>query len=283
MDKLLELLMRQPMILVFVVIWLIGMVSNAMKAQKKVRERRDAATRPQPMPGQASTVGSEGAGPSIADRAVGGNKPGAYARSMGTGERKELAQQSQSDVAMRSRVQQPIAGGGASDQARPLRSEQTPTGPAASPGAGQKSPEQIAREMRRLLGLEPDERVVPEPNRSSAPLRTPPPIRQEPERIETVPAHVRAAELRDQAHIQSHVGETLRDRHMSKSRVGQTKAKRDGGIGNLGGRVSTATKVKLPALPTTRRYAMDDLRRVIVMNEILLPPVALRPDTPRLL
>tara|TARA_R110002073_G_scaffold202124_2_gene361570 strand:- start:1405 stop:1527 length:123 start_codon:yes stop_codon:yes gene_type:complete len=35
--------------------------------------------------------------------------------------------------------------------------------------------------------------------------------------------------------------------------------------------------------PAERRYAMADLRRLIVMNEILSPPIAMRPKSDRVI
>jgi hypothetical protein len=77
-------------------------------------------------------------------------------------------------------------------------------------------------------------------------------------------------------HEASRVGEGIRDRHLKRSQVGQSERRPSarGAIGNLGGRVQAKTRVDVQA--SERRFAMDDLRRVIVMNEILSPPVAMR-------
>ena len=45
-----------------------------------------------------------------------------------------------------------------------------------------------------------------------------------------------------------------------------------GAIGNLGGRVSSGKR----AVGRDSRYALDDLRKAIVISEILSPPVSLR-------
>ena len=279
MNPILELLKRQPMIALFVIIWLVGVVNNILKAQRKSRESQDRETRPQSLPQQQTDNALQG-------RAVGGNQRGAVVASMGTGENTRLTEQSLAPMAEASSVQSTLQRGTASDQASPLPFRQQPV---AQPAMRQqtasqqtvsqqtvsrqtvrqpiarKTPEQIAQEMRRMLGLEPDVRVV-----------TPPPVRPVP--ASEVPQSswggASTSEARMQRQEPSHVGEILRDRHMRKTKVGQSSSRGPGAIGNLGGRVHASKKRDA----VERRYPMSELRRAIVMNEILSPPVSLRPD-----
>ena len=131
-------------------------------------------------------------------------------------------------------------------------------------GSAAQTPEQIAREMRRILGLEPAPAASPPPSRPSAP--SPPPLERPPEpiRVSTESSNLRTR-------VDPHVGEGIRDRHMRESMVGKPRAGR-GAIGNLGGRVTGRKR----AVAHGSRYALDDLRKAIVINEILSPPVSLR-------
>ncbi|MCK5940793.1 MAG: hypothetical protein KAI24_02390 [Planctomycetes bacterium] len=224
MDKLFELLFRNPIILFLVGAWLVGMISNVAKARRKAAERR--RTEGAPRPKQDTTVMAP------------------------------IPQQRQASVAGKGDVS-------ASNLPLPSVPRREPPPVTASPPAAppqSQSPEQIAREMRRILGLEPE----PEPTVRKAPPRPPvqpppPPPRRE-ERARGLPSHV-----------DPHVGEGIRDRHMQRSKVGQPSKGRSA-IGNLGGRVK---KRKL-AVARNSRYSLDDLRKAIVINEILSPPVSVR-------
>ena len=259
MDKIIELLMKQPIIAFFLVVWVIGAIGNALKAKQKVRQSNEAKTRATPV--ARAEPGDTSAG-NTAGRAVAGNKPGAVVGGMGTGQQKKLAAQRQAPASMRGRDRQVIPA------ANPA--------PVAKPTA--KSPEQVAREMRRILGLEPE---PPQP--VSAPARpAPPPIRSELVLLDPASVQLSKSPSRAREHVDSHVGESIRDRHLAVSKVGQTRKKQSsrGAIGNLGGR--TKTRKRRP-VDYNRRYAMTDLRRLIVMNEILSPPITMRPGSDRLL
>jgi hypothetical protein len=279
MDKIIELLMKQPIIAFFLVIWVIGAIGNALKAKQKVKERNEAKTRPTPvaraessdslagnsLAGNAS-AGSTSAG-NIADRAVGGSKPGAVVGGMGTGQQKQLAAQRQAPTSMRGRDRQVIP------TAKPVPAAKAV--PATNPAA--KSPDQVAREMRRILGLEPE---APKP--VAAPAQpAPPPMRREPVMIDNAAVQLSKSPSRAKEHMSSHVGEGMRDRHMAASKVGQTTRKPSsrGEIGNLGGR-NKPRKRRL--VERVRRYPMTDLRRIIVMSELLSPPITMRPKSDRL-
>ena len=273
MDKIIELLMKQPIIAFFLVIWVIGAIGNALKAKQKVKERNEAKTRPTPVaraessdspagnaPAGNMSAGSTSAG-NIADRAVGGSKPGAVVGGMGTGQQKQLAAQRQAPTSMRGRDRQVIP------TAKPV--------PATNPAA--KTPDQVAREMRRILGLEPE---APKP--VAAPAQpAPPPMRREPVMIDNAAVQLSKSPSRAKEHMSSHVGEGMRDRHMAASKVGQTTRKPSsrGEIGNLGGR-NKPRKRRL--VERVRRYPMTDLRRIIVMSELLSPPITMRPKSDRL-
>ena len=117
--------------------------------------------------------------------------------------------------------------------------------------------------MRRILGLEPDPpRPAPQPR--PAPPPPPPPRRPAREALEDDRA-------RYASRVDPHVGESIRDRHMAATKVGQPRGGR-GAIGNLGGRVAKQARQARRG----SRYALDDLRQAIVINEILSPPVGLR-------
>ncbi|MEZ6037770.1 MAG: hypothetical protein R3F29_09840 [Planctomycetota bacterium] len=142
---------------------------------------------------------------------------------------------------------------------------QTVSRPSPSPA---KSAEEVAREMRRILGLEP---AAPKP----APAPAPPPVRRAPigAPIERPPQPIKIS-TRDrklELHADPHVGDSIRGRHLQKPRR-QPQSSRQG-LGNLGGRVVDHA----PRSRVGSRFALDDLKRAIVLSEILAPPVALRP------
>ncbi|MBX3463360.1 MAG: hypothetical protein KF830_09325 [Planctomycetes bacterium] len=146
--------------------------------------------------------------------------------------------------------------------ARPRRAP-----PAA--GGGGRSADDVAAEMRRILGMDPAS--GPAPARPSPP---PPPRRVvEVERPPTpvVPAPPRRLEV----HVDPHLGEGIARREAkvrtAHERAGQERA----GLGALGGRVHDARRRRGEA----HRFALDDLRTAFVLSEILGPPLALRrPD-----
>ena len=274
MDKIIELLMKQPIIAFFLVIWVIGAIGNALKAKQKVKERNEANTRPTPVVRAESSDSSAGDSPAggslagnIAGRAVGGDKPGAVVGGMGTGQQKQLAAQRQAPTSMRGRDRQVIP------TAKPVPAAKAV--PATNPAA--KTPDQVAREMRRILGLEPE---APKP--VAAPAQpAPPPMRREPVMIDHAAVELSKSPSLAKEHMSSHVGEGMRDRHLAASKVGQTSRRPSsrGEIGNLGGR-NKPRKRRL--VERVRRYPMTDLRRIIVMSELLSPPITMRPKSDRL-
>jgi hypothetical protein len=256
MDKIIELLMRQPIVAFFLVVWVIGAITNAMKAKQKIRERSEAKARSAQVSAAQSASTSVIDGPSgdVASRSAVGAKPGVVVGDLGTGEQKKLKQQRQAPASMRGRDRQVIPAAKSVPAAKPATKPVT------------NSPEQVAREMRRLLGLEPD-LAPPVPN-PTPPVS--PPVRSAP--VESVVLPFRDSPARAEQHVESHVGESMRDRHMAASKVGTVQSSR-GEIGSLGGRTK---RVKRRPVDYERRYAMTDLRRIVVMNEILSPPITLR-------
>lgn len=219
MDKLIELLLKNPIIAVFLVIWIAGSIGNAVQAKKRAEKRRRRS-----------------------------------------GPKSEPAQTRVEPVSRPS----PVARQAPQPSSAPQPSPAPAAGGGRLSGSAAQTPEQIAREMRRILGLEPDPPRPAPPSRPAPPPPPPPP-----------PGPAREALKDDLARYASrvdpHVGESIRDRHMAATKVGQPRGGR-GAIGNLGGRVATQARQARRG----SRYALDDLRRAIVINEILSPPVGLR-------
>lgn len=165
-------------------------------------------------------------------------------------------------------VQQPLP---AQTQAPPRQkapvARPAPQGRGPLAGSAAQTPEQIAREMRRILGLEPE----PSPPSPPPMPASPPPIERPP-----APIRVRTESREVGSRVDPHVGEQIRDRHMRESMVGKPHAGRSA-IGSLGGRVGA----REARVSRGSRYTLDDLRKAIVINEILSPPVGLRPHDDR--
>ncbi len=164
----------------------------------------------------------------------------------------------------------------------------------------------VAREMRRILGIEPEAReearqappvkARPEPRASAAepvagdrrsvepptrrePVR-PAPVRREPSpplarrnvaAPERAPAPVQptSGRRRLEIHVDPHVGESIGKR----ARVGSGKVG-EHALGGLGGRAPEQVQRAVRGA----RYELDDLKRAFVLSEILGPPLASRPE-----
>jgi hypothetical protein len=228
MDKLIRLLFENPILLFIIGAWVFGAISNAAKAKNK----------------------------------AGGSAQRRRSRKRRSAEEQQtMAQQT---------MAQPLPD---LAQQRAQRRSPSPSPPPPSTaaraggrlaGSAAQTPEQIAREMRRILGLEAPPAAPPPGARSPAPA--PPPLERPPE-----PVRVSLDSTRIETRVDPHVGEGIRDRHLRESMVGKARAGR-GAIGNLGGRVSSGKR----AVGRDSRYALDDLRKAIVISEILSPPVSLR-------
>jgi hypothetical protein len=270
-DALIQFFRQNPVLLMVALVWLAGIVGNIAKAAKRARERAAAAQRPAPMP-----------------------------------VREPESQRAQ----------------------RAERAERAGGEPARGDTMTERSAEDVAREMRRILGVEVEPAtgdrsttVEPAPRSSSPPQL--PPQRAHRERLDHGEAAARAAaaERRAQAeraqraaelrarraaererervqqqhreqrerelerarqrapeplarklptHIDPHVGESIQRRGTVQS--GRVGSPRGHELGSLGGRVQHTEQRHVRA----QRYALHDLKRVIVLNEILGPPLALR-------
>lgn len=221
MDKLIELLVKNPILLLVLLAWVAGAVNQQLKKKDEGDGRRTQARR----------------------------------------RRLRRKAKAQRDPA----VQQPVA----QQQQAPIaqkagqKAAQSAGGPLA--GSTAQTPEQIAREMRRILGLEQ------QPSAAAKSPAAPPPITRPPIERPPEPIYVSTSERTLETHVDPHVGERIRDRHLRETRVGKPRSGR-ASIGSLGGRVQGRKR----AASTGSRYSLDDLRMAIVINEILSPPVSVR-------
>lgn len=129
--------------------------------------------------------------------------------------------------------------------------------------------EEAIAEMRRILaGEAPAGR--PEPKPQPRPEPRPEPRRQRPMRQEPASGDAaRGGRLSQmEVHVDPHVGERMQRRQSpSSGRVGHT------GLGGLGGREKRAGPRRAARVGL---LDLDDLKRAIVVREVLGPPVALR-------
>jgi hypothetical protein len=189
-----------------------------------------------------------------------------------------------------------IANAKKAGQKRERAARPTPSAPTASrtarrpdEGAAEDAAAEVAREMRRILGVE-----EPPPKAPARPARRPVASRpanqpanqpashqpaSQPRRAggERPPAPVvpTTQSRRIDIHVDPHVGEQMAHRHQA-TRIGQRAPGQE--IGSLGGRVQTAKK----AAAVRERYQLD-FKRVVVLAEILGPPVGLRTPDQRLI
>lgn len=199
---------------------------------------------------------------------------------------------------------------------QPMRSEpaqaRAPVGDARP--MGQRDAEAVAREMRRILGLEPEEGrrepdgiegraepiagdraerqdapprpVLAQRPAPAAPPRRPVAVPRQPvERAEPLPVRARrdaATPERAPTPVQPSTNRRRLDIHVDPH-VGESIGKRarvgsgkvgDHALGELGGRAHA------PMARAVRgaRYELDDLKRAFVLSEILGPPLASRPE-----
>jgi hypothetical protein len=195
MDRLIDFLRQNPILVFIGLAWLAGMIGNAVKVARKVRER-GAPPPPRRMPAS--------------------------------------------------------------------RPPQAPGGPAPRPSA-----EDIAAEMRRILGMEPSPGPAsPRPSAEPAPVPRRPPVAPERPPTPVVPTtQARRLEI----HVDPHVGEDI-----GRREVRPIAARTAPGLGALGGRAPAAQRRRDAA----HRFPLDDLRSALVLSEILGPPLALRPPGP---
>jgi hypothetical protein len=131
--------------------------------------------------------------------------------------------------------------------------------------AERRTQEEVAAEMRRILGMEP------------APPRTapPPPPRREARSPEKPPQPLQPRTLGQLAvHVDPHVGEKIRGlKAPASGAVGRSE------LGQLGGRGRERQRRAFRHGASV--VDLDHLTRAIVMREILDPPLALRPSFDR--
>lgn len=135
------------------------------------------------------------------------------------------------------------------------------------PSSVRKTPDQVAAEMRRILGLDtvevvPEQPVVRPVHRETIAVERPP-----------EPVHVSTRDRRLELHVASHVGEELQRRKDPHSGLVGTQR-----IGDLGGRTTSAPRM---GRTTGRLVDLGDLKRAVLAAEILGPPLALREERQR--
>jgi hypothetical protein len=134
----------------------------------------------------------------------------------------------------------------------------------------QRSPDEVAAEMRRILGM--DVETVPVAPEKS-PLVVRPKRREvvEPERP-PAPALPTTQARRLEVHVDPHVGESMQRRHSPQT--GKVGAREAGStFGTLGGRVHGARRGRGAGSSLVN---LTDLKRAFVTSEILGAPLSLR-------
>lgn len=140
--------------------------------------------------------------------------------------------------------------------------------PLRRPREGAAGADDVAAEMRRILGLPPEApgeaRSQPRPQRREAPVpRRPVEVERPPQPV--VPT---TQQRRLEIHVDPHVGDAIKKRE-AKPATATVRAE----IGSLGGRSPLHQRRREAA----HRFPLSDLRTAFVLSEILGPPVAARP------
>lgn len=134
-------------------------------------------------------------------------------------------------------------------------------------GRRPRTPEEVAAEMRRILGMDAPRHAQSAPAPTARPLVATP--RREATEGDVGPTPLRPGRLGNvEIHVDPHVGESVQRRAAPVS--GQVAGQ---ALGTLGGR-TTATRAT--AGVRRRMVLLDDLRRAIVMREVLDEPRGLR-------
>jgi len=136
----------------------------------------------------------------------------------------------------------------------------------SAPGAGRPTEEEIAAEMRRILGMEPRSAAQRAPAPRPAPRQVAPPREAATERS---PEPLRTQALGKLAvQVDPHVGQRIEQRRAPVSgAVGGSE------LGKLGGRVAPR---RLRSRAGAHLVDLTSLPRAIVLREILDRPLALR-------
>ncbi len=150
-----------------------------------------------------------------------------------------------------------------------------PAGGGQGQGNAPRTAEEVAAEIRRALGLDPTPSAPPAPRPQPKPEPRPV-VRRDvvtPERPPT-PVVPTTQARRLQMHVDPHVGEAIG----KGSSIGRRSSLRSAGathraMGQLGGGRQHAQDQEVAR---RSRFALGDLGRALVLNEILGPPLALR-------
>lgn len=131
-----------------------------------------------------------------------------------------------------------------------------------------RTAEEVAAEMRRILGMDGPSAAPARPTPPAVEVR-PVPVRREATEGDLGPQPLRPARLGNvQVHVDPHVGESVQRRAAPVS--GQVTGH---SLGTLGGRAAVART----AGTARRRFAgLEDLERAMVLREVLDAPRALR-------
>jgi outer membrane biosynthesis protein TonB len=176
----------------------------------------------------------------------------------------------------------------AAKKAKKEQEQRSQQGPAPAPPR-RRTPEEVAAEMRRILGVDPVE-PVPKPK----PMPKPKPVKPATKVAKSVPKPVlpsdaerapRAAIGKPMArmeapHLQSSLGRSIEKRHTpATGQVGShevgNQALRNVALQGLGGRVA---RLHHRTRAGGNLVDLRDLARAIVLREVIDRPLSLRPD-----
>ena len=164
--------------------------------------------------------------------------------------------------------------GGAITKARRQAAQQAkrpPRGGSRAPAppqraAGRPSPEQVAAEMRRILGMEEPPRPLPQ---RPAPPAAPRPSSFEAPSPERAPTPLQPSTLgRLPVHVDPHVGDRIEKRQAPATGAVGAQV-----LGGLGGRAAQVGRRRRMA---SSLVDLHDLPRALVMREVLDQPLSLR-------
>jgi colicin import membrane protein len=277
-----EFLRQNPLVLFVLLAWIAGMVGNLVKAAKRSRERAEQAARQRH--GELPSAEARSAPPSMEPRPIESRAPEPRPSEPRHGDARN-AEQIAREMRRILGVEEPTQGDVATVPP-PLPREQR------EPPARRQHRDRTQHEERvRAERAAREAKVRAERDARESRVRAERAAREAKARAERAARESRAPRWRDggsaerppapvvpttssrrlEIHVDPHVGEAIQRRGSVKSgRVGDHAASHE--LGRLGGRVAAASHRRA----TAHRYALVDLKRVIVLNEILGPPLALR-------
>jgi hypothetical protein len=247
-DRLIRFLFEQPLLLIVLLAWVAGILGNIAKVAKRRRERAEQEARQRhgelPSREQRSAPAELRAEPGV---------PPPLPQQAEPRSSEQIAREMRRILGM----EEPAGAGGGVATARPDRAAEERVREERRALAERLRAERAARERAREAA-----RAAQHRRDVAMPERPPVPV---------VPT---TASRRLEIHVDPHVGERIQHRGSVQSgRVGTHAVGHE--LGQLGGRSSAARRAR-----TQRRgrYTLDDLDRIIVLSEILGPPLALRGD-----